>query len=500
MTHALGLDIGSSSVKACILDVASGAAVASATSPKKELPINAPQPGWAEQDPASWWKHAVKASRQCLVQSGLDGASISSIGISYQMHGLVCVDKRGTVLRPAIIWCDSRAVQIGEAAREAIGHEVCQQRLLNSPGNFTASKLKWVKDNQPEIYARIHKFMLPGDWIAYKLTGAMTTTASGLSESILWDFQDNAPARLLLDHYGIDAALLADVVPTFATQGTVHAKAAAELGIQPGVPVTYRAGDQPNNALSLNVLNPGELAATAGTSGVVYGISDRATADPQSRVNTFLHVNHSVGDPRYGVLLCVNGTGCCYRWLQHETTSFGKKKLDYPAMNAAAASVPVGSAGLCMLTFGNGAERTLQNRDIGASLHNLNFNVHTRAHLMRAAQEGIVFALKYGIDAMSSAGVQVNDVCAGDANLFLSPLFREAFATVTGATVELYDTDGAQGAARGAAFGAGQYANLREAFAGLKSKATIEPNASEQAAYQAAYQRWLEILESQIRS
>lgn len=500
MTHALGLDIGSSSIKACILDVASGIAVASATSPETELPINALQPGWAEQDPAIWWEHAVKATRQCLTESGLDSAAISSIGISYQMHGLVCVDKRGEVLRPAIIWCDSRAVELGDTACNAIGHTVCQERLLNSPGNFTASKLKWVQDNEPDLYTRIHKIMLPGDWIACQLTGSTTTTASGLSEGILWDFRDNTPAQLLLDHYGIDASLLPDVVPTFAVQGKVNAKAAAELGIQPGVPVSYRAGDQPNNALSLNVFNPGELAATAGTSGVVYGISDQATADPQSRVNTFLHVNHRDDSPRYGVLLCVNGTGCCYSWLKREAATVRKSTFKYATMNKAAASVPIGSDGLCMLTYGNGAERTLQNRDIGASLHNLNFNVHTRSHLVRAAQEGIVFGLKYGIDAMTSAGVRVDHVRAGKANLFLSPLFREAFATVTGATVQLYDTDGAQGAARGAAVGAGQYSGLKEAFAALKPKKTIRPNASEQAAYQDAYQRWLEILKSQIDS
>ena len=495
MTHALGIDVGSSSIKVCILEIQSGRPVANATSPEKELPIDSLQSGWAEQHPSIWWDHVVKATRACLDQTGVDAAAISCIGISYQMHGLVCVDRSGELLRSSIIWCDSRAVEIGEAALAAIGPELCLQRLLNSPGNFTASKLKWVQDNEPDLYANIHKIMLPGDWIAYQLTGAIATTPSGLSEGILWDFQDDAPAQFVLDHYGIHAELLPDIVPTFASQGEVSQKAAAELGIRAGIPVSYRGGDQPNNALSLNVLNPGELAATGGTSGVVYGISDHAQADPQFRFNTFLHVNH--GDtPRYGALLCVNGAGCCNSWLKRETATVGGAELDYEAMNNIAAEAPVGSDRLVVLPYGNGSERTLQNRDLGAMIHGLNFNVHTRAHLLRAAQEGIVFALQYGIEAMSQAGVRVENVRAGDANLFLSPLFREAFATVAQATVELYDTDGAQGAARGAAVGAAQYANLQEAFVGLNKTATIEPNANLKQPYQDAYQRWLQVLNS----
>ena len=499
MSYLLGLDIGTSSIKACLLDSETGREVGSAASPDTELSIESPEAGWAEQHPHVWWEHTVKASKRLLDKAKVDASAIKGIGISYQMHGLVCIDKEGEVLRPSIIWCDSRAVAIGDAACEAIGRERCLDRLLNSPGNFTASKLRWVQQHEPELYGKIDKIMLPGDWIAFKLTGQKNTTASGLSEGIMWDFKDDAPASVLLEHYGIDNSLLPELVPTFGDQGSVSAEAAAELGITTAAVVAYRGGDQPNNALSLNVLQPGELAATAGTSGVVYGVSDRADADPQSRVNTFVHVNHDKDAPRYGVLLCINGTGCCNSWLKREVATVGDTSLDYPELNELAATAPIGSDGLSILPFGNGAERTLGNKDVGAGITGLNFNVHTRAHMMRAAQEGIVFSMKYGIDAMAAAGVSVNTVRAGQANLFLSPLFRQAFTTAIDATVELYDTDGAQGAARGAGLGIGLYADASAAFESLEKKDVIEPVAADKAAYESAYAAWCEALALQMR-
>jgi len=498
MTHLLGLDVGSSSIKACLFDAGAGRPVASATSPESELPIDTPEAGWAEQHPRVWWEHVVAATRRVMADAGVAPADVGGIGIAYQMHGLVCVDAGGEVLRPAIIWCDSRAVPYGDAARVAIGPERCLERLLNSPGNFTASKLAWVADREPETYAKIAKIMLPGDWVAYRMTGTMTTTASGLSEGILWDYVDDAPARLVLDHFGFEPSLLPEVVPTFAPQGGLTAAAAEELGLAEGTPVAYRGGDQPNNALSLNVREPGELAATAGTSGVVYGVADLASADPESRVNTFVHVTHAPEAPRYGVLLCINGCGIANSWLRREVGTVGGNAIDYPAMNDLAAATPIGSDGLVVLPFGNGAERTLGNREIGAAIAGLDFNRHGRDHLLRAAQEGIVFACRHGIDAMADAGVKVANVRAGHANLFLSPLFAEAFATVTGATVELYDTDGAQGAARGAGIGTGAFATPDEAFASLERKATIEPEVGSRDVYEAAYVRWRDELAARL--
>ncbi|MGE5559183.1 MAG: xylulokinase [Bacillota bacterium] len=496
MPCLLGYDIGSSSIKATLLDAESGLAIASAASPKTELEIKALKPGWAEQDPAVWWENLIAATAEIKAEFRTELLAVEAIGISYQMHGLVAVDKTHRVLRPSIIWCDSRAVSYGEKAYTEIGPETCLKHFLNSPGNFTASKLKWVKENEPETYARIYKIMLPGDYIAMMLTGEIKTTPSGLSEGILWDFPAQKRADLLLDYYGISPDLLADMAPTFAVQGEVTAEAAGELGLKPGAKVAYRAGDQPNNAFSLNVLNPGELATTAGTSGVVYGVGREVNYDPESRVNTFVHVNHRKEQPRYGILMCLNGTGILNRWLKNLLSQDGS--LCYEEMNLQASGIPIGSGGIVILPYGNGAERTLKNKNIGGHIHGLDFNIHGRPHLMRAAQEGIVFALNYGVEVMRDMGLKICAVRAGHANMFLSPLFGEIFANTTGAGIELYNTDGSQGAARGAGVGAGIYPDFHSAFAGLKTVKTIEPDPKLIPAYQEAYARWLAVLDGSL--
>ena len=483
--YLLGYDIGSSSVKASLVDAQTGKCVSSAFYPKSEAAILAVKPGWAEQDPASWWENLKLATADIMASSGADPKDIKAIGISYQMHGLVCVDKDQNVLRPSIIWCDSRAVPYGQKAFDEIGHEACLSHLLNSPGNFTASKLAWVKENEPELYARIHKIMLPGDYIAMKLSGEICTTVSGLSEGMMWDFSEGRTAKMLLDYYGIDESLIPEIRPTFAEQGRVNAAAAAELGLAEGTPITYRAGDQPNNALSLNVFNPGEIASTAGTSGVVYGVLGEVNYDPKSRVNTFAHVNHTADQTRLGVLLCINGTGILNSWMKRNVAPEG---ISYAEMNDLAAKAPIGSAGVSILPFGNGAERMLENREVGSSIHGVNFNVHSKAHLLRAAQEGIVFSFKYGIEIMEQMGMNVSKIHAGHANMFLSPIFRETLAGVTGAVIDLYDTDGSVGAAKGAGMGAGIYKDNNEAFSTLEKLAVIEPSDTE--AYKAAYEVW----------
>ena len=483
--YLLGYDIGSSSVKASLVDAQSGKCVASAFYPKSEAAIIAVKPGWAEQEPSSWWENLKLATADIMAASAADPKDIKAIGISYQMHGLVCVDKDQNVLRPSIIWCDSRAVPYGQKAFDQIGHENCLSHLLNSPGNFTASKLAWVKENEPELYAKIYKIMLPGDYIAMKLSGEICTTISGLSEGMLWDFAEGAPAQMLLDYYGIDRSLIADIKPTFSEQGRVSAAAAAELGLAEGIPITYRAGDQPNNALSLNVFNPGEIASTAGTSGVVYGVLGDVNYDPKSRVNTFAHVNHTPDQTRLGVLLCINGTGILNSWMKRNVAPEG---ISYAEMNDLAAKAPIGSAGVSIMPFGNGAERMLENREVGSSIHGVNFNVHDKSHLLRAAQEGIVFSFKYGIEVMEQMGMNVNKIHAGHANMFLSPIFRETLAGVSGAVIELYDTDGSVGAAKGAGIGAGIYKDNSEAFATIEKLAVIEP--AHTAEYTEAYETW----------
>ena len=490
--YLLGCDIGSSSVKASIVDASSGLTIGADFYPKEEAPIKAIKPGWAEQEPDDWWKYLKVAIKGAIAKAGIQGTDIKAIGISYQMHGLVLVDKKMEVLRPSIIWCDSRAVPYGDRAFKNIGEKQCLSHLLNSPGNFTASKLAWVKEFEPELFRSVHKFMLPGDFIAMRMTGDIVTTVSGLSEGIFWDFKNEQVSEDLMNYLGFSNDLIPEIRPTFGLQGELLGSVATELGLKKGTPVTYRAGDQPNNALSLNVLNPGEIAATGGTSGVVYGVNGKVNFDTLSRVNTFAHVNHSADQTRLGVLLCINGVGILNSWVKKNVAPEG---ISYPELNELAAGIPVGSEGLSILPFGNGAERMLQNKQIDCSIHGLNFNIHSKAHITRAAQEGIVFSFKYGMDIMNEMGIDIDVIRAGSANMFLSPVFRDTLSGVTGTVIELFDTNGAVGAAKGAGIGASIYQSAEEAFASLKKIDVIEPDGLKADKYCAAYSIWKERLD-----
>ena len=490
--YLLGIDLGSSSVKVSVVDSITGMCLSSAHQPQREMPMIAKQLGWAEQEPEHWWRYVQLATREVLKKSSIHGNEVAAIGISYQMHGLVLIDNDRKVLRPSIIWCDSRAVQIGEDAFHQLGEERCLTHLLNSPGNFTASKLKWVKDHEAEVYEKIYKILLPGDFIALKLTGELGTTTSGLSEGIMWDFQEEKPADFLFQHFGIEQELIPEIMPTFGEQGNLTLEAADALGLKVGIPIAYRAGDQPNNGFSLNVLEPGEIAATAGTSGVIYGVSEKVTYDKYSRVNTFAHVNHKEKQKRLGVLLCVNGSGILNSWMFR---NIGQGNLSYDQMNNMASDVAIGSEGLSVLPFGNGVERMLRNQHVGSQICDLNFNIHTDAHLMRAAQEGIAFSLKYGMDIMEEMDVKPKKIKASMANLFLSPVFRDTLAGITGVDIELYNTDGAQGAAVGAGVGMGQYASFKEAFQNLACLERVQADASMQGEYEAAYENWRKTLD-----
>lgn len=447
--YFLGYDFGSSSVKAALTNQ-TGQIVARAQYPSGEMPIDAPRSGWAEQDPMTWWRCCHSVTGILMKQAGVSAAQIKSIGIAYQMHGLVLVNQQGEVVRPAIIWCDSRAVAIGEQTAATIGED-CLEHCLNLPGNFTASKWKWVIDNEPEIAAQIHRMMLPGDFIAFKMTGDMTTTPQGLSEGILWDFKANQPARFVMEAMKIPESCLPEVVPAIGVQGFLSQNAAQELGLKPGIPVSYRSGDQPNNALSLGVLHPGQIAATAGTSGVVYSVTDQLIADPLQRINSFAHTNHLSLSPRIGLLLCINSCGILYRWMQ----MVAGHGFSYAEMEKKAAAIPPGSEGLYILPFGNGAERLLGNRHPGASISGIDLTRHNTNHLYRAALEGIAFAFVYGVQYMRSLGLDIREMRAGSGNLFESGIFSTTLARLLGCRIDVLDTLGAAGAAMAGAVGAG---------------------------------------------
>lgn len=488
----LGIDIGTSSIKVSVVDAATQACIASAQYPDKERDIISCKPGWAEQSPIQWWEDVQAAIHKVNDTGKYHPADIGAIGISYQMHGLVLVDEQGHVLRNSIIWCDSRAVAIGERAFRTIGPDNCLGNLLNSPGNFTAAKLAWVKENEPDIYARIHRFMLPGDFIALQLTGEATTTVSALSEGVFWDFRHNRLSEEVFSYFGFDQGLVPPVQPVFSAHGFLNAPVAASLQLKPGIPVAYKAGDQLNNALSLNVLEPGEVAATAGTSGVIYSVSDQLRFDPLSRVNSFAHINHQPDHPRMGILLCINGTGILNRWVR----DLAGGSMSYADMNRLAASVPAGSESLQMLPFGNGAERMLENKTLGAQTRHIDLNLHKAPHFYRAAQEGIAFSFRYGLDIMRGNGLEPSVIRAGKANLFLSPVFTEAFVNTTGVPVELHDCDGSVGAAIGAGIGAGVYKQPAEAFEKRRPLQTITPLPGNN--YPELYEQWKQWLQKEM--
>ena len=488
----LGIDLGTSSIKVSVVDSATQQCVASAKYPDTEVDILAPHPGWAEQSPDQWWENVKQAILRCHNTGSYNPADIASIGIAYQMHGLVLIDKDQHVLRNSIIWCDSRAVEIGEKAFKKIGEERCLSRLLNSPGNFTASKLAWVKENEPAIYAKIDKIMLPGDFIAMKLTGEVSTTASALSEGIFWDFTEEGISADVMNYFGFSESLIPPVKPVFSEHGHVRDTVATRLNLKPGIPVSYKAGDQPNNALSLNVLEPGEVAATAGTSGVIYGVANKLSYDKESRINSFAHVNHSETEKRIGILLCINGVGIFNRWIKNLAGS----NMGYDGLNEAASKVLPGADGLMALPFGNGAERMLNNVIVGGQFRNLDFNIHSSAHMVRAVQESIAFAFRYGLDIMRENGINPTVIRASRSNLFLSEIFTSAFAAVNNVSVEFYDGDGSFGSAIGAGIGAGIYKDAASATSMRKSEGRIDPD--NVTLYNDLYHNWKELLKDEL--
>ncbi len=490
----LGIDIGTSSVKVSVMDTYSQRCITTAQFPKKEAHIISSQPGWAEQNPLDWWTYTKQAIQKANATKLYDPAKINAIGIAYQMHGLVCVDDNLQPLRNSIIWCDSRAVATGNKAYNSIGHDKCLMHLLNSPGNFTAAKLAWVKENEPTIYERIHKIMLPGDFIAMKFTGDTTTSIAALSEGVFWDFKKNELSGDVFKHFGFDKSIIPNIRPVFGEHGKLLRSVANELSLTPGIPITYKAGDQPNNALSLNVMEPGEVAATAGTSGVIYTVTNQMMYDKHSRINTFAHVNYTPKEKRLGILLCINGTGILNKWIKN----IAGKKTDYNSINAMAAQIGPGSDGLLILPFGNGAERMLQNKIVQSHIHNIDFNKHTPAHLYRAAQEGIAFAFRYGLDIIKENGTEPQVIKAGYANMFLSDVFAQSFVDATGIPVELYSCDGSTGAATGAGIGAGLYSSTKQAFGKFIPVKTFKPQ--QQKLFDDLFEKWKTVLDKHLAS
>jgi len=492
--YYIGYDLGSSFVKIALLDSKTNKQVSLIKEPSSEMKIISLKDNWAEQDPELWWKYICDGTKKLINKTKINKDHIKAIGISYQMHGLVLLDNKKKLLRNSIIWCDSRAVNIGNKAEKEIGIEKFRENLLNSPGNFTASKLKWVKEKEPDLYKRVKYFMLPGDYIAFKLTGEISTTINGLSEAILWDFKSNSSADWLLDYFEIDKNFVPQVVNNFEEQGRINKKASEESGLPLNIPVKYRAGDQPNNALSLNVLNPGEIAATAGTSGVLFSLTDILKTNEISRINHFAHVNYSKKSPVVGKLLCINGTGIQYKWLREITN-----EKEYNKMNKIMKDVPVGCEGLINFPFGNGAERIFNNKIIGSHFINLNFNKHGKAHLYRSAIEGIAFSFAYGIELMKEDQSLINVIKAGNDNLFQSKVFVETLCSIIGNNIQIFNTNGAIGAARASTIEGNNFDYFKKSSTGNDLVSEYEPKNNNEE-YILAYEKWKKELNKKIKT
>lgn len=491
--YYLGIDVGSSSIKFAIVSIETGEGLGIIKEPKKELSVKAQKPGWAEQDPQEWWKLTCTGIKRILKETQIQKEQIKGIGIAYQMHGLVVVNKKGKVLRNSIIWCDSRAVEIGEKAYHDLGKPHCNSNFLNSPANFTASKLRWVQEKEPELYGQIDKFMLPGDYLAFRFSGEINTTISGLSEGIFWNFKTDTIANKILDYYNISEKLIPNIVATNSIQSKVSKKGAGESGLAEGTPILYRAGDQPNNALSLNVFHPGEIAATGGTSGVIYAVTDNLSAEECDKVNNFAHVNYSNLTKNIGKLLCINGAGIQYRWLLNNLDV-----KDYEEMNNLAAQVGIGAERVSIIPFGNGAERMLSNRIVGTHILNLDLNRHHKGHLCRAALEGIAFSFVYGFEIMQSDGIEPSIIKSGNDNLFRSKIFSNTIASLIGQPIEIYDTTGAVGAARACTITNGNYDTF-SSFMENDYVTTFFPS-KKRSAYQEAYSIWKKELKSILKT
>ncbi len=484
--YAIGYDIGSSSVKAALVNLSNGKTVDVVQYPKVEMAITAPFPNWAEQDPKLWWDAVCKTSHELIDKNPGVRNEIKSIGISYQMHGLVLVDKNLKVLRPAIIWCDSRTNQIGKDLSKSLGEKYCFENLLNQPGNFTASKLKWVIENEPEVFKKTQKVLLPGDFIAMKLSGAVNTTVSGLSEGTFWDFKNHKVAEQLMNAINADTDVIPEVLDTFSEHGKISRKASKETGLPVNTPITYRAGDQPNNALSLGVFEPGDIAATGGTSGVVYGVTDLLLNGPNSGINSFAHVNHSKEHPRIGQLLCINGAGSQYAWIRNQLLGLN---TTYADMEKLISPIPIGSEGLRIIPFGNGAERMINNQQTGAQINNLQFNIHSKNHMIRSALEGIAFSFVYGIQLLSDLGINLKNIKVGNDNLFQSEIFSSTIVNLLNCEIQMQDTTGAIGAALASGKAIGAFSDLLEAFSHNQIIKTYKAQNNHKAYYD-AYEDW----------
>jgi len=483
-TVFLGLDVGTSGVKAILVNAA-GDVVSSASTP---LTMATPHPGWAEQDPEAWWDASVASIRSALAQ--LPNAEVAGVGISGQMHSSVFLDRGGEVIRPALLWCDGRTTAECAAITRAAGGEAQLRDWVSNPAleGFTLPKVLWLRDREPEAYARLATVLLAKDFIRYRLTGALATEPSDASGTLMFDPVQLRWSEPLLDAVGVSRTLLPEVGGSSEVLGRVTADAAALTGLAPGTPVVGGGADNACGAAGVGVTSQGEGVASWGTSGTVLAPTARPLVDPGLRAHTFCHVAPNVWY-LMGVVLSAGGA---FSWYRHQLA----RELDDVAdgsrlLDDEAASVAAGADGVTFLPYLQG-ERT-PHRDAAARGALLGLSLaHTRAHVTRAVLEGVCFAMRDSLTILQGLGLSPSELLltGGGAR---SPFVRRLQAEVYGLPVATVNREEgpAYGAALLAAVGTGAFPDLASAArATLTRSAAEHPADGAHAAYDAPYARY----------
>lgn len=461
MEYLLGIDIGTSGTRAVLFDPV-GRAAASAS---REYPLYQPENGWAEQDPADWWDACAAAVRSVLGQSGAAPAEIAGVGLSGQMHGLVMLDESGAVLRRAILWCDGRT---GRECAEITGR-VGARRLIEITANpalagFTASKILWVRKNEPELFKKCRHILLPKDYVRYRLTGEFATDVSDASGMNLMDIPRRRWSAEILGKLEIDPSLLAELHESCEVTGAVTPAAAERTGLAPGTPVVGGAGDNAAAAVGTGVVEAGKAFTTIGTSGVVFAHADRVAIDPEGRVHTFC----SAVPGKWTVMGCTLAAGLSLKWLRdnffpaEKEAAAGLGADPYRLMDRQAARVPIGANRLLFLPYLMGERSPLLDPDARGVFFGLSA-IHTKYDMLRAVLEGVVYSLRECLDVLRGMGVVSSEMiaCGGGGG---SPVWRQMLADVFGCPVGTAAS--AEGPALGAAIlagvGAGVFGSVEE--------------------------------------
>ena len=486
-THFLGIDLGTSFLKLQVIDAA-GAAVAAAGAP---VPLRVPRPGWAEQDPAAWWAALGAACRDLFAPGRVDPRSIAAIGLSGQMHGAVFLDDQGAGLRPCLIWMDARTT----AQVAQIAERVPRATLIGITGNapntsFTATKVLWIQQHEPEVYARTRHILLPKDYLRLRLTGTYATDVSDASATLLFDLARRDWSPTLLDAFGIHPALLPPVHESVAPTGTITPEAAAATGLIAGTPVVAGGGDAECSAFGLGLAGDAASAGAAltsiGTSGQVFAVTDRPVIDPQGRIHSLCHV---VPD-RWHVMGAILAGGVALRWLRDILTPPGGPPPDYDTLTEEAAQVAAGADGLIFLPYLQGERTPHMDPQARGVFFGLRLD-HTRAHLVRAVLEGVAFALRDGLEVVRELDIAPTEVrvAGGGAS---SALWRQIQRDIFALPVRTIGADhgGAYGAALLAAVGAGVFAGAAGASRAIPLGARSDPDPAQVATYEAVYRRY----------